>query len=79
MSDRINTLDELLSDPMVLLVMERDRVRPEQVRLLLERARRAAGKRLPTAVCRRRMWWPRPARSCGCAGKVRRLIPGARA
>ena len=40
MSDRINTLDELLNDPMVLLVMERDRVRPEQVRLLLERARR---------------------------------------
>ncbi|TGS08272.1 hypothetical protein EN852_034975, partial [Mesorhizobium sp. M2E.F.Ca.ET.209.01.1.1] len=31
---------ELLSDPMVLLVMERDRVRPEQVRMLLERARR---------------------------------------
>ncbi|ESZ27008.1 MULTISPECIES: hypothetical protein [unclassified Mesorhizobium] len=42
MSDRISTLDELLSDPMVLLVMERDRVRPEQVRLLLERARRPA-------------------------------------
>ena len=40
MSDRINTLDELLSDPMVLLVMERDRVRPEQVRMLLERVRR---------------------------------------
>ena len=40
MSDRINTLDELLSDPMVLLVMERDRVKPEQVRILLERARR---------------------------------------
>ena len=40
MSDSINTLDELLSDPMVLLVMERDRVKPEQVRILLERARR---------------------------------------
>lgn len=42
MSDRINTLDELLSDPMVLLVMERDRVRPEQVRMLLERVRRTS-------------------------------------
>ncbi|KAA3449737.1 hypothetical protein C7I87_15610 [Mesorhizobium sp. SARCC-RB16n] len=40
MNDSIRTLDELLSDPMVLLVMERDRVRPEQVRMLLERARR---------------------------------------
>jgi hypothetical protein len=40
MNDTISTLDELLSDPMVLLVMERDRVHPEQVRLLLERARR---------------------------------------
>lgn len=42
MNDSINTLDELLSDPMVLLVMERDRVKPEQVRILLERARRPA-------------------------------------
>ncbi|MBN9217802.1 MAG: hypothetical protein J0I79_07600 [Mesorhizobium sp.] len=40
MNDTISTLDELLSDPMVLLVMERDRVHPDQVRLLLERARR---------------------------------------
>ncbi|RWF49560.1 MAG: hypothetical protein EOS46_06040 [Mesorhizobium sp.] len=40
MNDSISPLDELLSDPMVLLVMERDRVRPEQVRMLLERARR---------------------------------------
>ena len=42
MNDSISTLDELLSDPMVLLVMERDRVKPEQVRILLERARRPA-------------------------------------
>jgi hypothetical protein len=42
MNDSISTLDELLSDPMVLLVMERDRVRPEQVRMLLERARRGS-------------------------------------
>ncbi|CCV13386.1 hypothetical protein [Mesorhizobium sp. STM 4661] len=44
MEDRINTLDELLSDPMVQLVMQRDRVRPEQVRTLLERARRPAAE-----------------------------------
>ncbi|MER8438016.1 hypothetical protein NKH36_17700 [Mesorhizobium sp. M1312] len=36
MNDRINTLDELLSDPMVKLVMERDRVQPAELRTLLE-------------------------------------------
>ncbi|TIS78368.1 MAG: hypothetical protein E5W94_09915 [Mesorhizobium sp.] len=36
MEDRINTLDELLSDPMVKLVMERDRVQPAELRSLLE-------------------------------------------
>lgn len=50
MNDSISTLDELLSDPMVLLVMERDRVRPEQVRLLLERARRPADTVPPAHV-----------------------------
>ncbi|MGX7872584.1 hypothetical protein ACVDG5_006765 [Mesorhizobium sp. ORM6] len=44
MNDSISTLDELLSDPMVLLVMERDRVHPEHVRMLLERARRPSAK-----------------------------------
>jgi len=39
MNDTINTLDELLSDPMVKLVMERDRVQPAELRTLLERAR----------------------------------------
>jgi len=39
MSDSINTLDELLNDPMVRLVMERDRVQPAELRMLLERAR----------------------------------------
>jgi hypothetical protein len=39
MSDSINTLDELLNDPMVRLVMERDRVQPAELRTLLERAR----------------------------------------
>ncbi|MFD2057553.1 hypothetical protein ACFSQT_32060 [Mesorhizobium calcicola] len=42
MNDSISTLDELLSDPMVLLVMERAHVRPEQVRMLLERVRNRA-------------------------------------
>jgi hypothetical protein len=40
MNDTINTLDELLGDPMIQLVMARDRVRPEEVRMLLERVRR---------------------------------------
>ena len=39
MSESINTLDELLNDPMIQLVMERDRVRPAELRFLLERAR----------------------------------------
>lgn len=38
-TERIKTLDDLLSDPMVQLVMTRDRVRPEDVRLLFKRAR----------------------------------------
>jgi hypothetical protein len=32
-------LDELLSDPLVQLVMARDSVRPEELRLMLERDR----------------------------------------
>ncbi|QPC88689.1 hypothetical protein GA830_12615 [Mesorhizobium sp. NBSH29] len=39
MTERIRTLDDLLSDPMVQLVMTRDSVRPEDVRLLFKRAR----------------------------------------
>ena len=42
MNDRINTLDELLSDPMVKLVMERDRVQPAELRTLLEEKVRRA-------------------------------------
>ena len=46
----LDTLDELLSDPMVQMVMERDSVRPEHLRMLLERARdRAAAPELPPA------------------------------
>lgn len=43
MSESINTLDELLNDPMIQLVMARDRVRPAELRLLLEKARDKAG------------------------------------
>ncbi|WP_292476808.1 hypothetical protein [Mesorhizobium sp.] len=39
MSESSNPLDELLNDPMIQLVMERDRVRPAELRLLLEKAR----------------------------------------
>ncbi|QPC93375.1 hypothetical protein [Mesorhizobium sp. INR15] len=39
MTEGRQTLDELLGDPMIQLVMARDRVRPEEVRMLLERAR----------------------------------------
>ena len=42
MSEHINTLDELLNDPMIQLVMERDRVRPAEIRMLLEKARHRA-------------------------------------
>lgn len=47
MSKGETILDELLSDPMIQLVMARDRVEPEELRLMLERdRRRAAEKRL---------------------------------
>ncbi|CDX11933.1 conserved hypothetical protein [Mesorhizobium sp. ORS 3324] len=39
MSESINTLDELLNDPIIQLVMERDHVKPAELRMLLERAR----------------------------------------
>lgn len=35
-------LDELLSDPMVQLVMKRDSVRPEHIRFMLERVQAQA-------------------------------------
>ena len=43
MSERRETLEELLGDQIVQLVMERDGWRPEHVRLLLERARMRSG------------------------------------
>lgn len=39
MSETINTLEELLNDPMVRLVMERDRVKPAEFRMLFEQVR----------------------------------------
>ena len=44
-------LDELLGDPMVQLVMQRDRVRPEELRSMLELDRRrvAEKKMIPPA------------------------------
>lgn len=50
MTESIETLDELLNDPMVQLVMASDRVRPDEVRLLFKRARmRVAEPSLPPA------------------------------
>lgn len=45
MTEGISILDELLSDPMVRLVMARDGVRPEELRFSLERARDRAEQR----------------------------------
>lgn len=39
MSEEKSRLDELLADPMVQLVMQRDRVNPKGLRWMLERAR----------------------------------------
>lgn len=41
----MTALDELLSDPMVKMVMARDRVRPEDLREMLERDRKRGGDR----------------------------------
>jgi hypothetical protein len=50
MTETRDRLDELLSDPLIKLVMERDRVRPDEVRMLLERARdRGERLRVPPA------------------------------
>ena len=59
MSESINTLDELLNDPMVQLVMARDRVRPAELRLLLERLATGPAT-IPASTklrCRPPMWW----------------------
>lgn len=43
MSKHVTTLDDLLSDPMVKLVMASDGVRPQEIRILFERARERSG------------------------------------
>jgi hypothetical protein len=49
MKDTIDTLDELLSDPMIRLVMERDRVQPAALRTLLEEKVRRAEDDAPVS------------------------------
>ena len=45
MTDKRLTLDELLADPMVQLMITRSRSQPEEVRMLMvEAAERSAGK-----------------------------------
>jgi hypothetical protein len=50
MTDGHITLDELLNDPLVRLVMERDNVRPDELRRSLERARGASKLSPPPRV-----------------------------
>ena len=50
MSKGNNTLEELLNDPVIQLVMARDHVRPEEVRMLFKKAQRAAEPRLEAHV-----------------------------
>ena len=50
MRDRIETLDELLADPMVQMVIRSSRSRPEEVRsLMLQAGERAPKSDLPPA------------------------------
>jgi hypothetical protein len=49
MNEDRTALDELLNDPMVRMVMARDRVRPEELRRLIERGS-ALETRLPPHV-----------------------------
>ena len=53
MTDGNSMLDELLDDPLVQLVMARDRVRPEELRVLVERAVRGEEPALPPHVIAR--------------------------
>ncbi len=50
LEERQETLQELLDDPLVQMVMKRDNVRPEELRRSLERARRARRSLLPPHV-----------------------------
>ncbi|RUM96121.1 hypothetical protein EET67_19190 [Pseudaminobacter arsenicus] len=44
MEKHATTLDDLLSDPMVKLVMASDGVRPQEIRLLFKQARERSGE-----------------------------------
>jgi hypothetical protein len=46
MEKHATTLDDLLSDPMVKLVMASDGVRPQEIRVLFEQARKRSGEPL---------------------------------
>jgi hypothetical protein len=47
MTNDQNTLDELLADPLIQIVMASDGVQPEDIRMLLERALRPEEPSLP--------------------------------
>ena len=49
MTKPYTVLDELLDDPMVQLVMKRDRVRPENLRSMIERAQARSESGVPPA------------------------------
>jgi hypothetical protein len=54
MEKHATTLDELLSDPMVKLVMASDGVRPQEIRILFEQARKRRGEPMvPPRMIRR--------------------------
>jgi hypothetical protein len=63
MTETRATLDELLSDPLIQLVMKSDRVRPDEIRMLFDRARYRAARKpfVPPAhviaqACRQQGW-----------------------
>lgn len=58
MSKGTNTLEELLNDPVIQLVMARDQVRPEEVRMLLKKAQRTADPMLGAHVTDQCYQWP---------------------
>ena len=59
MSKGKETLEELLSDPLIRLLMERDRVRPEEVRMLFSKARRRTQPTLAPHVIEQTLRQPR--------------------
>ena len=77
MSKGKETLEELLSDPIIRLLMERDRVRPEEVRMLLRKAARNAPPSLAPHVIDNRGCAPSLAPERTATGPHRRTVrPG---